>query len=225
MKAVIIFSGGLDSTTVLANAVNQGYDCHALTFDYGQRHDAELQAARNIAKHYSVPHKIIKLPLRNLIAGSALTDDTIDVPEYTGCENIPTTYVPARNTIFLSVALGYAEVIGANDLFIGVSSVDYSGYPDCRPEYYDAFEKLACLATKAGVEGNPFTIHRPLIHLSKAQTIELGMTLGLDYSMTVSCYQANSRGEACGTCDSCALRKKGFVDAGIEDPTRYGVVA
>ena len=219
-KAVVLLSGGLDSTTVIAKVKADGYDVYALSFDYGQRHDSELEAAKRVAAQFSVTeHKIVPMNLRS-IGGSALTDDSIDVPEEES-EGIPVTYVPARNTVFLSIALGWAEVINADAICIGVSAVDYSGYPDCRPEYIAAFETLANLATKRGIEGNPISISTPLIDLSKAQTIELGNSLGVDYSMTVSCYQANENGEACGKCDSCRLRIKGFEDAGIADPTRY----
>ncbi|MBU2863050.1 7-cyano-7-deazaguanine synthase QueC [Reinekea forsetii] len=219
-KAVVLLSGGLDSTTVIAKAQADGYDVYALSFDYGQRHDSELEAARRVAQQFSViEHKIVPMNLRS-IGGSALTDDSIDVPTEES-EGIPSTYVPARNTVFLSVALGWAEVINADAICIGVSAVDYSGYPDCRPEYIAAFETLANLATKRGVEGHPIKIVTPLIDLSKAQTIELGHKLGVDYSLTVSCYQANDAGEACGQCDSCRLRIKGFSDAGVPDQTRY----
>ncbi|MGJ0485874.1 MAG: 7-cyano-7-deazaguanine synthase QueC [Methylomicrobium sp.] len=219
-KAIILLSGGLDSITALALAQSQGYECHALSFDYGQRHNAELNAAKRIAERYRVAaHKIIPLGL-GAIGGSALTDDHIPVPT-TPQAGIPTTYVPARNTIFLAFALGWAEVLNARDIFIGVNAVDYSGYPDCRPEFIAAFQKLADLATKAGVEGGHFTIHTPLISLSKADIIKTGLALNVDYSQTVSCYAADSEGRACGLCDACRLRKNGFAAAGIEDPTRY----
>lgn len=219
-KAVILLSGGLDSATVLAMAHSQGYDCYALSLDYGQRHAAELQAARAVADAQgTVEHKIIALDLTQ-IGGSALTDVNIAVPEQPG-EGIPVTYVPARNTLFLSLALGWAEVLGAQDLFIGVNAVDYAGYPDCRPEYIAAFERLANLATRAGVEGKPFRIHAPLIRLSKAEIIQTGIRLGVDYALTVSCYAADSAGRACGRCDSCRLRRVGFEQAGVADPTRY----
>lgn len=219
-KAVVLLSGGLDSTTVIAKAQADGFKVYALSFDYGQRHDSELDAAKRVAEHFNVAeHKIVPMNLRS-IGGSALTDDAIDVPTEEG-DGIPATYVPARNTVFLSVALGWAEVIDADAIFIGVSAVDYSGYPDCRPEYIAAYETLANLATKRGVEGNPIRIETPLINLTKAQTIELGVSLGVDYSLTVSCYQANESGEACGVCDSCRLRIKGFEEAGIPDQTRY----
>ncbi len=219
-KAVVLLSGGLDSATVVAMAKAQGYSCYTMSFDYGQRHRAELQAAERVATQLGVvEHKVIGLNL-NGIGGSALTDSTIDVPE-TPEEGIPVTYVPARNTVFLSLALGWAEVIGARDLFIGVNAVDYSGYPDCRPEFIEAFERMANLATKAGVEGQGFSVQAPLQNLSKAQIIQEGIRLGVDYAITVSCYQADDEGRACGKCDSCRLRKAGFQAAGVEDPTRY----
>lgn len=218
-KAVVLLSGGLDSVTVLATAKSQGYMCYALSFDYGQRHNAELQAAAKIAADYEVELKIIRLDLGS-IGGSALTDSHIDVPQSLEA-GIPVTYVPARNTVFLSLALGWAEVLKAQDIFIGVNAVDYSGYPDCRPEFIEAFEKLANVATKSSVEGVPFKIHTPLIHLTKAQIIEQGIQLGVNYRQTVSCYSASKHGEACGTCDACRLRKNGFLTAGIEDVTRY----
>ncbi|WP_312373832.1 7-cyano-7-deazaguanine synthase QueC [Stutzerimonas nitrititolerans] len=219
-KAVVLLSGGLDSATVVAMAKAQGYSCYTMSFDYGQRHRAELQAAERVASQLGVvEHKVIGLNL-NGIGGSALTDSTIDVPE-TPEEGIPVTYVPARNTVFLSLALGWAEVIGARDLFIGVNAVDYSGYPDCRPEFIEAFERMANLATKAGIEGQGFSIQAPLQNLSKAQIIQEGIRLGVDYAITVSCYQADDEGRACGKCDSCRLRKAGFQAAGVEDPTRY----
>lgn len=217
-KAVILFSGGLDSTTCLAIAQSEGYDCHALSFDYEQRHAVELKAAQIITDKLHVTHKILTIP--NL-GGSALTDINSDIPEPTQSNKIPATYVPGRNTIFLSYAMAYAEVIAAETIFIGVSAVDYSGYPDCRPEYINAFQTLANLATKRGIEHHALQIKTPLIHLSKAETIQLGHSLGVDYSQTVSCYQANERGEACGRCDSCALRKKGFNDVNLRDETRY----
>jgi 7-cyano-7-deazaguanine synthase len=219
-KAVILVSGGLDSTTVLAIAKNQGYECYTLSFDYGQRHRIELQAANVISAEMGASeHKTIKLDLRS-IGGSALTDDNIAVPEVLAV-GIPVTYVPARNTVFLSIALGWAEVLGAETIFIGVNAVDYSGYPDCRPEYIAAFETMANLATKSGVEGQALTIQTPLIDLTKAQIIKQGLSLGVDYKKTVSCYQADNNGHACGRCDSCRLRRQGFMDAGIVDPTRY----
>lgn len=221
-KAVVLLSGGLDSVTVLAIAKAQGYACHALSFDYGQRHNAELQAAAKIAADYEVELKVIRLDLGS-IGGSALTDAHIAVPQHLEA-GIPVTYVPARNTVFLSLALGWAEVLKAQDIFIGVNAVDYSGYPDCRPEFITAFERLANVATKSSVEGAPFHIHTPLIDLTKAQIIAKGELLGVNYAQTVSCYCANQHGEACGTCDACRLRKNGFVVAGIEDVTRYALV-
>jgi len=219
-KAIVLLSGGLDSITTLALAQQQGFQCYALSFDYGQRHTAELDAAARIAEKYQViEHKVIKLGL-GAIGGSALTDDHIAVPN-SAQEGIPVTYVPARNTIFLSFALGWAEVLNLHDIFIGVNAVDYSGYPDCRPEFINAFQNLATLATKAGVEGNPFTIHTPLISLSKAEIIKLGTELSVDYQNTVSCYSSDQQGRACGICDACRLRKIGFDAAGIIDPTRY----
>jgi 7-cyano-7-deazaguanine synthase len=219
-KAVILFSGGLDSTTCLALAKSQDYVCYGLSFSYAQRHSVELIAATRIAQHMGVAHKIVTLDV-DLFAGSALTDKTVEIPDFQGSDLIPVTYVPARNTVFLSMALGFAESIGARDLFIGVSSVDYSHYPDCRPEFIQAFQTLANLATKAAVEGDPFTIHAPLQYLSKVQTIQLGMQLGVNYALTVSCYQANDAGEACGQCDSCTFRKQGFAGAKVKDPTVY----
>ncbi|MEY3106241.1 MAG: 7-cyano-7-deazaguanine synthase QueC [Pseudomonadota bacterium] len=219
-KAIVLLSGGLDSITVLALAKQQGYSCYALSFDYGQRHNAELVAAEQIAFDYQVEdHKIIKLGLGS-IGGSALTDDNIAVPVNPQL-GIPVTYVPARNTIFLSFALGWAEVLNLQDIFIGVNAVDYSGYPDCRPEFISAFQQLANLATKAGVEGEHFTIHTPLIALSKAEIIKQGALLGVNYNQTVSCYSADAQGLACGVCDACRIRKSGFSEAGITDPTRY----
>ena len=221
-NAVVLLSGGLDSTTALAVAQSQGFNCYALSFSYGQRHHAELTAATRIAKSYEViEHKIFDIDLATF-KGSALTDDDIDVPcVQSQFEEIPVTYVPARNTVFLSIALAWAEIIKAQDIFIGVNAVDYSGYPDCRAEYIQAYEVMANLATKAGVEGNKLTIHTPLIELSKADIIKLGVKLGVDYSQTVSCYSANEHGKACGSCDSCRFRKQGFNDAGITDPTLY----
>jgi len=223
-EAVVLLSGGLDSATTLALAVSRGLCCHALTVDYGQRHRAELQAARRVADAIGAcEHKTVKVDLRS-IGGSALTDD-IEVPAGRTAgeiaEAIPVTYVPARNTIMLSIALGWAEVLGAGDIFVGVNAIDYSGYPDCRPEFIEAFENLANLATKAGVEGGRFRIHAPLIRMSKGEIIALGVELGIDYSITLSCYQPDSLGRACGGCDSCKLRKKGFRDAGVLDPTVY----
>jgi 7-cyano-7-deazaguanine synthase len=218
--AVVLVSGGLDSATVLAIARQDGFECHALSFDYGQRHRAELAAASRVAASLAaVEHRIMKIDFAG-IGGSALTDDAIAVPQ-TPQEGIPVTYVPARNTVFLAMALGWAEVLGATDIFIGVNAVDYSGYPDCRPAFIDAFQTLANVATKAGVEGASFKIHTPLIALSKADIIQRGIALGIDFSTTVSCYQASTLGEACGCCDSCRLRSDGFRTAGLADPTRY----
>ena len=220
MKAVILLSGGLDSATALALAKAQDYQCYALSFNYGQRHAAELNAAAKVANAFNVTeHKTIDLDLTQ-IGGSALTDNNIDVPE-SPTEGIPVTYVPARNTIFLSYALAWAEVLEINNIFIGVNAVDYSGYPDCRPEYIQAFERMANLATKTGVEGTKLTIHTPLIDLSKADIIQQGSQLNVDYALTVSCYQVDGDGGACGVCDSCRFRKEGFEDAGIPDPTHY----
>lgn len=219
-KAVVLVSGGLDSATVLALARQQGFACYALSFDYGQRHRAELFAATRIARTLgAVEHKTVVLDLRQ-IGGSALTDSAIAVPTAPS-RGIPVTYVPARNTVFLSIALGWAEVLGATDLFIGVNAVDYSGYPDCRPEFISAFEKLAQVATKAGVEGARFQVHTPLIAMSKAQIIRTGMIAGVDFALTVSCYAADDQGRACGRCESCRLRREGFVAAGVADPTAY----
>lgn len=218
--AVVLLSGGLDSATVLAIAADEGYRCHALSLRYGQRHDVELRAAGRVAEAMGVvQHKVIDIDLGS-IGGSALTDHRIDVPSEPS-EGIPVTYVPARNTVFLALALGWAEVLGASDLFIGVNAVDYSGYPDCRPEFIARFEELANVATRAGVEGTRFRIHAPLIQLSKADIIRRGQALGVDYSLTVSCYAASAQGEACGVCDSCRLRRAGFEAAGVADPTRY----
>ena len=220
-RAVILLSGGLDSATTLAIARSLGFDCYALSLDYGQRHSAELNAARRVARLLGVTeHKILPISL-DAIGGSALTDSELEVPENLDGEGIPITYVPARNTVFLSLALGWAEVLGARHLFVGVNAVDYSGYPDCRPEYIAAFEKLANLATKAGVEGDRFHIEAPLIDLTKGEIIRRGMELGVDYSLTVSCYQADDEGRACGVCDSCRFRAAGFAEAGVPDPTRY----
>lgn len=219
-KAVILLSGGLDSVTALAIAQSQGYQCHALSFDYGQRHRSELDAVKRILACFAgVTHKVIHLDL-DQIGGSALTDNDIAVPMQPS-EGIPVTYVPARNTIFLSLALGWAEVLSADAIYIGVNAVDYSGYPDCRPEYIDAFQTLANLATRQAVEGKAIKLETPLIHLSKAEIIQKGMQLGIDYSLTVSCYAADNQGRACGECDSCRLRAAGFADAGVSDPTIY----
>jgi 7-cyano-7-deazaguanine synthase len=219
-RAVILVSGGLDSTTVLAMAKAEGYACYTLSFDYGQRHRAELLAAERVSQTLGdVQHKVVHLNLDS-IGGSALTDTGIDVPEEE-TEGIPVTYVPARNTVFLSIALGWAEVLGANDIFIGVNAVDYSGYPDCRPDYIEAYEVMANLATRAGVEGKKLTVHTPLMDLGKDEIVRLGVELGVDYSLTVSCYQADDEGRACGKCDSCRLRAVGFQAAGVDDPTHY----
>jgi 7-cyano-7-deazaguanine synthase len=219
-KAIVLLSGGMDSTTLLALAQSQGYECYALSFRYGQRHHTELHAAAQIAHTANVTrHEIIDLDLSRF-GGSALTDHKIDVPSESG-HGIPITYVPARNTVFLSIALGWAETLNANHIFIGVTAVDYSGYPDCRPEFIDAFQTMANLATKAGVENNPFQIHTPLIQLSKAEIIQLGDKLGVDYAKTVTCYSADEHGHACGVCDACRLRIKGFQEAKITDNTRY----
>ncbi len=219
-RAVILLSGGLDSTTVLAIARNVGYDCYALTLDYGQRHHAELAAAeRVILQLGAAEHRILQLGLGQF-GGSALTDAAIAVPE-SPTTGIPVTYVPARNTVMLALALAWAEVLDARDIFIGVNAVDYSGYPDCRPEFIAAFEKLCNLGTKTGVEHGNFHVHAPLILMSKAEIIRTGVELGLDYAETVSCYQASAAGLACGCCDSCRLRRAGFRAAGVSDPTRY----
>ena len=227
-KAVVLLSGGLDSTTTLAIAVNQGFDVYALTFDYGQRHDFEISAARKIAARYAaVEHVVVSIDLR-LFGGSALTSE-IEVPKgralHEMATGIPVTYVPARNTIFLSFALAWSEVIGSTDIFIGVNALDYSGYPDCRPEYVEAYERMANLATKAGVErgsGAALKIHTPLIALSKADIVKLGMELGVDYSLTSTCYDPSPEGLACGKCDACQLRLKGFAEQGLKDPAGYG---
>lgn len=219
-RAIILLSGGLDSATVLALAVRDGYTCHAMSFAYGQRHAVELNAATRVAKQLgAVEHRIVTIDL-SAFGGSALTDESIAVPEQPS-KGIPITYVPARNTIFLSYALGWAETLPARDLFIGVNAVDYSGYPDCRPEFITAFERVANLGTKAGVSGDGFVIHTPLIDLTKAEIIRRGVAAGIDYGMTVSCYQPDASGRACGRCDSCRLRAAGFSAAGIDDPTRY----
>ena len=219
-KAVVLLSGGLDSATVLAIARDQGYACYALSMEYGQRHHSELEAAQRVAQALGVvEHKVIRIGLES-IGGSALTDSSIKVPEVIG-EGIPVTYVPARNTVFLSLALGWAEVLDAHHIFIGVNALDYSGYPDCRPEFIQAFQQLANLATRAGIEGRGCTIETPLINLTKSQIIQQGMSLGVDYSQTVSCYQADAEGRACGVCDSCRLRAKGFAEAVVADPTVY----
>lgn len=226
-RAVVLVSGGLDSATVLAMALAEGYECYALSFDYGQRHAAELEAAKRVAEGYpNVTHKTIKLDLRSF-GGSALTDDSIDVPDASAeGDDIPVTYVPARNTVFLSLAVAWAEVLNADCIYIGVNAVDYSGYPDCRPEFISAFEQAAVLGTKAGVEaladGSPrLQIMAPLAEMSKTDIITAGVKLGVDYAQTVSCYQATSDGKACGRCDSCYLRREGFLAAGTADPTMY----
>jgi 7-cyano-7-deazaguanine synthase len=218
--AVVLLSGGLDSATALAIARSQGFVCHALSVDYGQRHGAELEAARRVARACGAQeHRVMRVDLAG-IGGSALTDPGIEVPE-TPTTGIPVTYVPARNTIMLALALAWAEVLGARDLFIGVNVIDASGYPDCRPEFISAFGALAALATKAGVEGRPCRVHTPLIALTKAEIIHAGTRLGVDYAQTVSCYQADAEGRACGRCDACRLRRAGFAAAGVPDPTRY----
>lgn len=220
-RAVVLLSGGLDSTTALAIAKSQGYDCYAMSFNYGQRSLAELNAAKEVAKSMNViEHIVVNLDMSQ-IGGSALTDHSIDVPTSGVEEGIPVTYVPARNTVFLSIALGWAEVLNAERIFIGVNAVDYSGYPDCRPEFIKAFETMANLATKAGVEGQKLKIEAPLINLTKSEIIAKGIELGVDYSQTVSCYKATDDGNACGVCDSCRLRKQGFEGQGFPDPTRY----
>jgi 7-cyano-7-deazaguanine synthase len=218
--AVVLVSGGLDSATVLAIARERGHACHALSFDYGQRHRVELEAARRVVEARGVvEHRVLAMPIGEF-AHSALTDPGIAVPEQPGA-GIPVTYVPARNTVFLACALGLAEVTGAHDIYIGVNAVDYSGYPDCRPAFIRAFESMANLATRAAVEGRLIRIQAPLIELSKAEIIRRGVALGVDYSITVSCYQPDGAGRACGRCDSCRLRRAGFAQAGIADPTRY----
>lgn len=223
-KAVVLVSGGLDSATTLAIAKNAGYDCYAMSFNYGQRHQVELESAKTVSDSIGViDHKVVHLGLGD-IGGSALTDNTIAVPQNLNekiSEGIPVTYVPARNTVFLSLALGWAEVLDAEAIFIGVNAVDYSGYPDCRPEYIEAFQTMANLATKRGVEGQLIKIETPLIHLSKAEIIQKGTALGIDYSRTLSCYAPDENGRACGQCDSCRLRKQGFEAANIPDPTVY----
>ncbi|MEM8844845.1 MAG: 7-cyano-7-deazaguanine synthase QueC [Pseudomonadota bacterium] len=219
-KAVVLLSGGLDSTTTLAIAKSEGYDCYAMSFRYGQRHTAELYAAERIAKSFEVnEHHIVDLDL-SFFDNSALTNPNIEIPTH-AAEGIPVTYVPARNTIFLSIAMGWAEVLKADAIYIGVNAVDYSGYPDCRPEFIEAFQNMSDIATKSGVEGSRLKIHTPLIQLTKADIIQKGDRLGIDYSQTVSCYQATDDGLACGKCDSCRLRKQGFAEAGVADPTRY----
>ena len=220
-KAVILLSGGLDSTTVLSIAKSKGFECYALSFDYGQKQLSELISAKIIAENFGVTeHRIMRVYLDD-IGGSALTDPTLEVPKFNQNNEIPITYVPARNTIFLSFALAWAEVLDAQSIFIGVNALDYSGYPDCRPEYIKAYETMANLATKQSVEGEKIQIHTPLISLTKAEIIKQGLTLGVDYSITTTCYQANDRGEACGICDACVLRRPGFEKAGVSDPTHY----
>lgn len=219
-RAVVLLSGGLDSATVLAMAREQGFECYALSVDYGQRHHAELAAAQKVASVLGArEHRVINIDL-TAFGGSSLTDNKIAVPEHASV-GIPSTYVPARNTIMLSLALAWAEVLKAQDIFFGVNAVDYSGYPDCRPEYVESFERMANLATKLAVEGKPLTLHAPLLHLSKAQIIQQGVRLGVDYTITVSCYQADVGGRACGRCESCRLRSEGFTSAGVPDSTRY----
>jgi len=220
-KAVVLLSGGLDSTTTLAIAKSQGFECYALSFDYGQKQKSELISATEIAKHFGVvEHRIMHISLSDF-GGSALTDDAIEVPNFKESDEIPITYVPARNTIFLSFAMAWAEVLDCQSIFIGVNALDYSGYPDCRQAYIDAFETMANLATKQGVEGHNLSIITPLIDLNKADIIKIGLSLEVDYSITTTCYQANDKGEACGICDACEYRKIGFKSAGISDPTRY----
>ena len=220
-KAIVLLSGGLDSTTVLAIARAHDFECYALSFDYGQKQRSELESAKTIAKQSKVvEHRIMKISLAD-IGGSALTDDKIDVPKYSESDEIPITYVPARNTIFLSFALAWAEVIDCQKIYIGVNALDYSGYPDCRPEFIKAFEDMANLATKQSVEGEKIEIRTPLISMTKAEIIQKGLSLGVDYSQTISCYLANSNGEACGECDACVLRINGFNNANIKDPTFY----
>ena len=219
-KAVVLVSGGLDSATVLAIAKQAGFECYALSFDYGQRHRNELVAAATVAQHQNAKtHRTFVLDLAQF-GGSALTDSSIEVPKHHE-KGIPITYVPARNTVFLSIALAWAEVLGAYDIFIGVNAIDYSGYPDCRPEYIEAYQRMATLATKTGVEGQRIQINTPLLHLSKAEIIQRGLALGLDYALTLSCYDPSEQGLACGQCDSCRLRLEGFAEAGVDDPTQY----
>lgn len=219
-RAVVLLSGGLDSATALAIARDAGYDCYALSLSYGQRHATELAAAKRVASAIGVSKHLVLPMALDMIGGSALTDHSISVPEKES-PGIPVTYVPARNTIFLALALGWAEVLEADDLFIGVNALDYSGYPDCRPVFIEAFEQVANLATRRAVEGQRVQIHAPLVQMTKAEIIRRGIALGVDYSITVSCYQADAEGRACGVCDSCRLRKRGFEEAGIGDPTRY----
>ena len=219
-KAVVLLSGGLDSATVLALARAQGFECYSLSFDYGQRHRAELEAAVRVSKDLeAAEHRVMEIPIGTL-GGSALTDSTIDIPD-DGGEGIPVTYVPARNTVFLALALAWAEVLAAEAIFIGVNAIDYSGYPDCRPEFIEAFAKLAALATKQGVENEAVSIEAPLVSMTKAGIIQRGAAAGVNYALTVSCYRADDQGKACGYCDTCRFRRQGFLDAGVEDPTRY----
>lgn len=220
-KAVILLSGGMDSLTCMAIARDAGFTLLPISFDYGQKHRSELQAAATIAKEFDAKHKIIQCHDIGAMGGSSLTDESMDVSNYDSSDEIPSSYVPARNIIFLSIALGYAEVMNADSIFIGVSSVDYSGYPDCRPEFIDAFAHMARVGTKRGVENNSIRFKTPLINLSKAETIAKGIELGVDYRISVTCYRANENGEACGQCDSCILRQKGFSELGIEEQTRY----
>jgi 7-cyano-7-deazaguanine synthase len=221
-RAVVLLSGGLDSATVAALAKHAGFAIYALSFDYGQRHRSELRAAARVAAHIGVAdHRTVRIDLR-AIGGSALTDDAIAVPkDALGAQGVPITYVPARNTIFLALALGYAETAGASDLFYGANALDYSGYPDCRPAFVEAFERLANVATKAAIEGSPFRVHAPLMAMNKSEIIRKGIELGIDFSLTQSCYDPSGSGRACGHCDSCLLRKRGFVEAGVADPTTY----
>lgn len=220
-KAVVLLSGGLDSATVLAIARDKAFECYALSLDYGQRHQSELKAAQNVARSLgSHTHQTIRLDL-TAFGGSALTDQSIEVPTAGRTTGIPVTYVPARNTILLSLALAWAETLDCQDIFVGVNAVDYSGYPDCRPEYIQAFERMANLATKAAIEGKKLTIHTPLINLSKKEIIQTGISLGIDYGLTISCYQADELGKACGICDSCRIRHAGFLATGVQDPTYY----
>lgn len=225
-KAVVLVSGGLDSATTLAIAKSSGFDCYAMSFNYGQRHQVELESAKTVATSLGViEHKVVSLGLGD-IGGSALTDNNIAVPQNLAADissDIPVTYVPARNTVFLSLALGWAEVLDADAIFIGVNAVDYSGYPDCRPEYIEAFQTMANLATKKGIEGHIIQIETPLIHLTKAEIIQKGVALGVNYAQTLSCYAPDTKGHACGRCDSCRLRKQGFADANIPDPTLYSL--
>ncbi len=220
-RAVVLLSGGMDSATCLGLARRDGCECHTLSFDYGQRHRAELDAASSLSVQLgAVQHRTVRLGLAD-IGGSALTDPGLAVPETAGSSAIPVTYVPARNTVFLAFALGFAEVTDADRIYAGMNAVDYSGYPDCRPEYLEAFQQLANLATRRGVEGRPVQIHTPLLHLGKAEIVRTGIELGIDFGATVSCYQATAAGEACGVCDACRLRRAGFEAAGVADPTRY----